>query len=122
MRRKINDICFDENEKIAVVLNRGALQIIAVMAVLYSGHTYVPIGTHHPEDRRNKIIDKADIKCIISETSLDIKFKNVILADRIDENDEELYRDINKNRCKFACIYYIHVRFNRNAKGCCDKP
>ena len=78
------------------MLNRGALQIIAVMAVLYSGHTYVPIGTHHPEDRRNKIIDKADIKCIISETSLDIKFKNVILADRIDENDEEFYRDINK--------------------------
>ena len=96
LAKKINDICSDENEKIAVVLNRGALQIIAVMAVLYSGHTYVPIGTHHPEDRRNKIIDKADIKCIISETSLDIKFKNVILADRIDENDEELYRDINK--------------------------
>ena len=96
LAKKINDICFDENEKIAVVLNRGALQIIAVMAVLYSGHTYVPIGTHHPEDRRNKIIDKADIKCIISETSLDIKFKNVILADRIDENDEEFYRDINK--------------------------
>lgn len=96
LAKKINDICFDENEKIAVVLNRGALQIIAVMAVLYSGHTYVPIGTHHPEDRRNKIIEKAGIKCIISETSLDIKFKNVILADRIDENYEELYRDINK--------------------------
>lgn len=96
LAKKINDICSDENEKIAVVLNRGVLQIIAVMAVLYSGHAYVPIGTHHPEDRRNKIIKKADIKCIISETLLDIKFKNVILADKTDEKDEELYRDLNE--------------------------
>lgn len=96
LAKKINDICSDENEKVAIVLNRGILQIIAVMAVLYSGRAYVPIGTHHPEERRNKVIEKADIKCVISESSHNIKFKNVIWADMIKENDEELYRDINK--------------------------
>ena len=98
LAKKINDVCPDENEKIAVVLKRGVMQVIAVMAVLYSGHTYVPIGTHHPEERRNKVIEKANIKCIISETSLNLNHNNcnVIFADMISEFDEKLERNLDK--------------------------
>lgn len=98
LAKKINDICPDENEKIAVVLKRGVMQVIAVMAVLYSGHAYVPIGTHHPEERRNKVIEKANIKCIISETSLNLNHNNcnVIFADMISEFDEKLERNLDK--------------------------
>ncbi len=75
-------------EHIAIVLKRGMLQIAAVMGILLCGCAYVPIGIYHPERRRNKILEKAKIRYIVSETELSNLLGNhtvsVIYADKAD--------------------------------------
>lgn len=53
-------------EPVGVSLERGVDQIIAVLGVLLAGGCYVPIGIHHPLERRQKICWKADIRYVIS--------------------------------------------------------
>ncbi|KZN55066.1 hypothetical protein N474_16475 [Pseudoalteromonas luteoviolacea CPMOR-2] len=56
-----------ESEPVAVTLPRGIEQVIAVLGVLAAGGCYVPIGTHQPRTRREKIHRTADIKLVIAE-------------------------------------------------------
>lgn len=52
-------------EHVAVSMDKGEGQIIAVLAILYAGGVYVPIAPSQPIVRRKSIIENADIRIVI---------------------------------------------------------
>ena len=54
-------------DKVAIVLPKGENQIIAVLAILSIGATYVPIGIHQPLDRKKKIFEAGNISYALTD-------------------------------------------------------
>ncbi|NQX86428.1 MAG: amino acid adenylation domain-containing protein [Flavobacteriaceae bacterium] len=61
----------------AIILPKGASQIVAVMGILGSGSFYVPIGVEQPIGRQEKIINKAGIKYIVTNTDTLEKYPKI---------------------------------------------
>ena len=68
----------EERNLIAVTLNKGVSQIIAVLGILIAGAGYVPVGTNQPLKRAETIYRKGDIKFVVTSRTL---------ADKIDFPD-----------------------------------
>lgn len=56
-------------DKVAIVLPKGENQIIAVLAILSIGATYVPIGIHQPLDRKKKIFEAGNISYALTDSN-----------------------------------------------------
>lgn len=69
LSRILADNGAETNSRAAVVLPKGASQIIAVMGILGSGALYIPIGVDQPAGRQEKIFKKANVKFIVTDTS-----------------------------------------------------
>jgi len=66
LKRKI----FDKkqtNKKIGILCNRTAFDIVAIIAILLSGNTYVPFNYKHPRKKILEIAKKNQINQIISD-------------------------------------------------------
>lgn len=61
---------------IGVCLGRSPKMIIALLAVLKSGHAYIPIDPHYPDERISFMVDDAAISLIITEKAYQSKFRN----------------------------------------------
>lgn len=61
---------FQKQQTVAVSLERGGLQIAAVLGILAAGGIYVPIGVKQPVERRKKINSAAQINITISSKDL----------------------------------------------------
>lgn len=55
------------NSVVGIHLPKGAEQIIAVLGVLYSGCTYLPLNIHIPEERLQYICQSANVAYILTE-------------------------------------------------------
>ncbi|MDR0269648.1 non-ribosomal peptide synthetase, partial [Paenibacillus sp.] len=56
-----------EGDPVAVILPRGVDQIAAILGVLASGGCYVPISIDQPAIRKNKILQKANIRFVLTD-------------------------------------------------------
>ena len=56
------------NSRAAIVLPKGAHQIIAVMGTLGSGALYIPVGVEQPAERQRRILKKADVQFIVTDS------------------------------------------------------
>lgn len=71
------DVNTEQDSPVAIILPKGASQIIAVMGVLGSGNIYIPIGVEQPIGRQEKILKKAGIKHIVTDTSTLLNFSHL---------------------------------------------
>ncbi|MBI1220616.1 MAG: amino acid adenylation domain-containing protein [Rhodobacteraceae bacterium] len=55
--------------RIAVALPRGAAMLVALLAVLKAGHTYVPLDPRQPEARLQSIVDTAGAAAVVAEAA-----------------------------------------------------
>ena len=55
-----------KGELVSVVLPKGIEQIIAVLGILSAGAAYVPVGIHHPTQRKRKILESGRIQYILT--------------------------------------------------------
>ena len=53
--------------RVAVALPRGAGMLVALLAVLMAGHTYVPLDPRQPEARLKTIVDSAEAAAVVAE-------------------------------------------------------
>lgn len=60
----------ESNEPVAVILPRGKEQVIAVLGVLAAGAFYVPVGVEQPHPRRDGILRKAGVRCVLTTAAL----------------------------------------------------
>lgn len=85
---------YKENGHIAVYMKRSIDVVISLLAILKSGHTYVPIDTNMPINRVNKIIEQLKDPLIITEpTYLEIikdviDFDNILLLEKLNEHNK----------------------------------
>ncbi|MEY9212482.1 amino acid adenylation domain-containing protein [Thermobifida halotolerans] len=57
-------------DRIAVVMDKGVEQIVAVCAVLLAGAAYVPVDVAQPAARRTAILDDAGVRCVLTQSWL----------------------------------------------------
>ena len=60
----------EDGDPVAVTLPRGPLQIAAVLGILAAGAAYVPISPEQPRARRERILRKARIRFVLTDTDL----------------------------------------------------
>ena len=65
------------NKAIGVLAERNANTIMYFMAVLYSGNYYVPIDPDMPDNKKQAIIDDADLKIILGDAELEEKLETL---------------------------------------------
>ncbi|WP_225409381.1 non-ribosomal peptide synthetase [Stigmatella hybrida] len=58
------------NELIAVVLEKGWRQAVAVMAVHLAGSAYLPLDPALPEERRRLLLEEGQVKVVLTESHL----------------------------------------------------
>ena len=58
------------NQLVAVVMEKGWEQIVAVLAILAAGAAYVPIAPTWPERRQQTILDRANVKIALTQSHL----------------------------------------------------
>lgn len=73
-----------KNTRAAVVLPKGSSQIISVMGILGSGSLYIPIGVEQPSGRQEKILKKAGVQFIVTDSSTLSDFPHLkVLAEEL---------------------------------------
>lgn len=88
--------CLCTGENISIMLDRSIDLIIAILAVLKCGCSYVLIDPSHPLERKKYMIDNSNSKYIISNLNCD--FSNLILIDDISKmNLNQTFNEININ-------------------------
>lgn len=69
---KLQEMDVKPNELVAVVMEKGWEQIVAVMGILFSGGAYVPISAQLPQERVNYLLENASI--VLTQTHLRDQF------------------------------------------------
>jgi amino acid adenylation domain-containing protein len=80
------------NRLVAVVMEKGWEQIVAVLGILKSGAAYLPIDPALPKDNLWYILENADIEIILTQSWLDQKLiwpeqLKILCVDRIDRDE-----------------------------------
>ncbi|NET44010.1 non-ribosomal peptide synthetase, partial [Okeania sp. SIO2B3] len=58
------------NTLVAVVMDKGWAQVVAVMAILLSGAAYLPIDPTLPEERLKYLLEQGEVKLVLTQTPL----------------------------------------------------
>lgn len=56
------------NQLVAVVMEKGWEQVVAVLGILASGAAYVPINPNLPQDRRWHLLEQGDVDLVLTQT------------------------------------------------------
>lgn len=89
LARKLIPMKTSENPLVGIQLERSPEMIIAILAVLKVGCGYVPIDTDYPDDRKNYIVDDADISVLITDSTLHFPAKQKVT--RIDLDNADIF-------------------------------
>lgn len=105
LANKVIDTGID-TDIIAFQFRRGIEMIIAILGILKSGHTYMPIDPEYPEDRKNIMLKSSQAKILITEKELynNIKFEGQKLL--ITEEEQKQNLKLNIEPTKKAYIMY----------------
>ena len=70
LSRDLRQLGVRPNQIVAVVMEKGWEQIVAVLAILAAGGAYVPISPTWPERRRQKILTRANVTLALTQSHL----------------------------------------------------
>lgn len=93
---KIIDGRVAPGELVAVLMEKGWEQVVAVLAVQFAGAAYLPLDPAMPRERLTDILDDADVRWVFSQSHLKEKFsdsigRHMVFVDTLPEgNAEEL--------------------------------
>jgi pyochelin synthetase len=57
-------------ELVAVVMQKGWEQVVAVLGILIAGAAYLPVEPHWPTLRRNHILEQGDVRIVLTQPAL----------------------------------------------------
>ncbi len=75
------------NQIVAVVMEKGWEQIIAVLGILAAGGAYLPIESQIATERREYILNEAEVEIILSQSAVNLENQNNRQVFNIDEID-----------------------------------
>lgn len=79
-----------KNEVIALYLKRSPAMIIAALATLKVGASYIPLDPKLPYDRISSILEEADTKCLISDLEASSIFSTAVSVINLETEKEKL--------------------------------
>lgn len=82
------------NQLVAVIMEKGWEQIVAVLAILTAGGAYVPIDSKLPPERIRYILDEAEVKVILTQSTVNSSIclsgeapRNILCIDEVESWD-----------------------------------
>ncbi|BBB92140.1 MAG TPA: non-ribosomal peptide synthetase [Methylomusa anaerophila] len=83
------------NTLVAVVMEKGWEQVVAVLGVLKSGAAYLPIDPANPDERRRQLLRDGDIRMVLTQSWLAGRLNwpegvELLLIDQMKPGDKEL--------------------------------
>ena len=98
-----------ENNIIAVVLEKGWKQVVAVLGILTHGAAYVPIDSNLPRDRALHILSTTKARCIITTAELakNIEWVNGFNCIHIDHNPVGTFQETSLQQKSQNLAYII---------------
>lgn len=67
---KLRSLGITSNQLVAVVMDKGWEQIVAVMGILAAGAAYVPIDPNLPPERREYLLENAQVELVLTQSWL----------------------------------------------------
>ncbi len=80
----------EPEQLVGLILERGVLQVIAILAILKSGAAYVPIDPSYPEERIKFIVEDASLKLLLSDSAVELDLPVSAAVLNIEEKEEEI--------------------------------
>lgn len=74
------------NSLIAVLMSKGWEQVVAVLGILKAGAAYLPINANMPQERRESILQLAEVNLVLSQTKYDGDRENIIVNEDLLSN------------------------------------
>jgi pyochelin synthetase len=71
--RRLQGLGVKPNTLVAVVMEKGWEQIVAVLGILESGAAYLPIDAHNPPERLAYLLENGEVKVVLTQSWLDGK-------------------------------------------------
>ncbi len=109
----LRDRGIQPNQLVAVVMEKGWEQIVAVLGILKAGGAYLPIDSSLPQERLSYLLEDGEVEFILTQSWIDskINWKNNITTICIDKNNqikEESYSPIDsiQNQNDLAFVIY----------------
>ena len=98
LARRLRSLGVTSNQLVAVVMEKGWEQIVAVMGILISGAAYIPIDSQLPKQRREYLLEHSEAKIVLTQSwlleslELQAQIQTICLdeEDLADESDEAL--------------------------------
>ncbi len=83
------------NQLVAVVMDKGWEQVVAVMGVLLSGSAYLPIDPELPVERQHYLLDQAQVRLVLTQPHIEnrLTWPDSLLRFSVDQ--EKLSKDQN---------------------------
>ncbi|VAW96726.1 Polyketide synthase modules and related proteins [hydrothermal vent metagenome] len=79
---RLKNVEVKPNTLVAIVMEKGWEQVAASLGILMSGAAYVPIDPELPDERRFSLFDSADIKIVLTQSSIN---RRIAWPDSTDE-------------------------------------
>ena len=97
------------NDIVGIMVNRSLEMIIAILAVLKSGGTYIPIDPEYPQDRVEYMLENSHAKLLLTFESLKDKviFENKVFVELSNKNIYNFKKSNLDNINKFDDLTYI---------------
>jgi len=70
LARKVRSFGVQPNSLVAIVLNKGWEQVVAVLGALTSGAAYLPVDPELPDARRKHLLNHGEVSLVITDTDL----------------------------------------------------
>ena len=67
LAEKLVELKTQPNELVALIMEKGWEQIVAVLAILISGSAYLPINPEHPKERVDYLLQSCEVKISITQ-------------------------------------------------------
>ncbi len=90
---KLRSLGISPNQLVAVMMDKGWEQIVAVLGILTAGAAYVPINPNLPPERRDYLLQNSQVSVVLTQSWLKEKLTNyqaLYLEDLTDESKEPL--------------------------------
>lgn len=95
LANRISRLCKKDNTFIGIALERSPEVIVSILAVLKSGHAYVPIDPDYPVDRIKYIIDNCNSSLLLTDATTQSLFSQISEEiSTINVSDKDLEKEL----------------------------
>ncbi|MFF0827682.1 amino acid adenylation domain-containing protein [Brevibacillus sp. NPDC003359] len=82
---KLKELGCCEQDRVAIVMEKGAHQVTAVLGTLFAGAVYVPIDPKQPEMRRQAMMEQANIRYALTVSTNQLQWSDSIQTIAVDQ-------------------------------------